>query len=417
MSKINELAEYLAGDSGFLLNDSNNAKVVMISGEWGAGKTYFWKNRIEPMVSEKLLEGESAYVYVSLYGKESLEDIKSEVLYKAYLFQNSANDLDKLTSKAISVFGVGTRVLSSLSLAGLKFDSSGISESANSAFESRKLQSAEKYINNGGVICFDDFERKSVNIDLNDLFGFLSQLSIEMSCKIVIILNSDIFEGKERNIFKKVKEKTISKYFDYSPKIEELFEVIFHQEKYEALEVHRVTILEVIKETKELNARVYMQVLDNCLEWIGKGNSQSSLRALIISTVNFIKNHFVFEKVTICKGCGKSENEIYEVILKSKNFYEIFIFLIQKLPNLNGSPEEVIHQMRAYINKKDEKENKSTKTTKSDQYYHELNKEFDSNITVYEAIHFYAYNLKLEDGTTNEEFIKINNFLKSGILL
>ena len=411
---MSELTDYLVGENGFLFSGINNGKTIMLSGAWGAGKTHFWKNKIEPLLLDKLVKNKSACVYISLYGKDNLETIKNEILYKAYLFQNNNNEVDKITSKAISVFGFGTRILSSLSLGGMKVDSSELSNSVKNIFENKRIQKAEKYINNGGVICFDDFERKSVNIDLNDLFGFISQLSIEMNCKSIIILNSDIFEGKENNAFKQVKEKTISKFLTYSPTIDELFEVIFNNERYNILKSHKTTILEIIKESKELNARIYIQVLDNCLEWIDKGNSKSSLRALILSSINFIKNHFVFSKISLCEGSG---TEIYEIFLKSKNYYEIFNFLIRRFPNLRGGSEDVIHQMRASINKREEKENNSTKTTKSDQYYHELNNEFDNNISTYEAIYFYGYYLEIEEGLTDKEFIKINEFVKSGILL
>lgn len=417
MSKVTELMEYLVGKNGFLLNDAHNGKTIMLSGVWGAGKTHFWKNIIEPKISEKLLEKESACVYVSLYGKDNLETLKNEILFKAYEFQNTDNDIDKVTTKAISAFGFGASIVSSLPIGVVSADSSGISNSIKDIFEGKKLKKAQNYINNGGVICLDDFERKSVNIDLNDLFGFIAQLSIEMNCKVIIILNSDIFEGKERNTFKKVKEKTISKFFSYSPTIEELFLVIFNDKKYSSLKANKTTILEIIKETKELNARIYIQVLDNCLEWLACGNSVTTLRALILSTINFIKNHFVFNTVVLCEGKG---TKTYEICLKSKNYYEIFMFLVQRMPDLSGGIDDVIHQMRASINKRKETEQSSSSKiteTKSDQSFHELNIEFNNNISTYEAIYFYGYYLNIEDGVTDEEFKRINQFVESGILL
>ena len=49
------LKEYLINeDDGFLLNPDNNSKTIMLSGAWGAGKTHFWQNEIEPILSEKL---------------------------------------------------------------------------------------------------------------------------------------------------------------------------------------------------------------------------------------------------------------------------------------------------------------------------------------------------------------------------
>ena len=46
--------------------------VAMLSGEWGIGKTYFWKE-----FSDKYLKDKDV-VYISLFGKNSLADIETE---------------------------------------------------------------------------------------------------------------------------------------------------------------------------------------------------------------------------------------------------------------------------------------------------------------------------------------------------
>ena len=416
MSKVNELAEYLVGENSFLLSDSNNGKTIMLSGGWGAGKTHFWKNNIEVVLRKKLLDEKSACVYVSLYGKDTIEAIKNEILYKAYLFQNANNDLDKVTSKAVSAFGVGARVLSSLTFGGMNIVSSELSSSIENIFEQKKIEEAEKYINNGGVICLDDFERKSVKIDLNDLFGFISQLSIEMNCKIIIILNSDAFEGDEKNTFKKVKEKTINKYFSYSPTIDELFEVVFSNGKYNNLNDHRSTILEVIRESKELNARIYIQVLDNCLEWIEKKNSLNCLRSLVLSSINFIKNNFIFDIIRDENG-----REVYKICTMFSDYVEIDHYLKFMMEEKNKTADGAIQNMRSHINKKKEETsargNNNTRETKPDKYYDDMNKKFNNNIDIFKAIYFYGYGLKLNKNIGNCDFSKVNSFVSSGILL
>ncbi len=87
-------------------------------------------------------------------------------------------------------------------------------------------EEAKSYLVDGGIICFDDFERKSKKIDLNDLFGFITQLSIDMNCKVVIILNSDVFSGEEAKVFSNVKEKTVNKFLKFNPSKEEFFKII-----------------------------------------------------------------------------------------------------------------------------------------------------------------------------------------------
>jgi len=47
MSILKVLKEYLVGEDGYLLNDDNNGKTVMLSGAWGSGKTHFWLEDIK----------------------------------------------------------------------------------------------------------------------------------------------------------------------------------------------------------------------------------------------------------------------------------------------------------------------------------------------------------------------------------
>ncbi len=300
MSNITELKEYLIGTKNpYLLDESNNGKTIMFSGLWGAGKTHFWINEIQPKLLSSIKN--KACVYVSLYGKNDIETIKNEILLKAYAGLSKKDN--KIQKRAIAAFGIGSKILSSASYMGAKIDSKNISDAITNFFEDKEMNKAIEYISDGGVICLDDFERKSNKIDLNDLFGFISQLSIEMNCKVVVILNSDVFTGEEANVFKTVKEKTISKYFNFSPSIEELFKSIFSSdEKYKIINQHKKIIFNSIMETNELNARIYIQVLDNCLEWIKKGYDENALRALTLCTINFTKNHFAFETITLQGG-------------------------------------------------------------------------------------------------------------------
>lgn len=45
MTNQKKLKEYLIGVNGYLKSDNPNGKVIMLSGKWGSGKTYFWHTR------------------------------------------------------------------------------------------------------------------------------------------------------------------------------------------------------------------------------------------------------------------------------------------------------------------------------------------------------------------------------------
>jgi len=321
MTNTEKLKKYLIDrDNAFLINDDNNKKTIMLSGAWGAGKTHFWQEEIEPILKDKL-PNDKACVYVSLYGKDNLDSLKQEVLIKAF----SDN---QLLSDEVSTFGVDA--LSSIKDSDFFFGK--VVKAGYDLIDSKKKEKGENRLKDGGVICFDDFERKSKEIELNDLFGFISQLSIEMNCKVVIILNSDVFNGKEAEVFKRVKEKTVNKFFYFKPTIKELFLSISKDEKYDKLNSYKPKILETIKETEELNARIYIQILDNCLEWVEaqKEVNDKVIRVLVLATINFVLNHIILDYALIEKKKVKIPNtvggtEIIFFLQYNINYYSTFI--------------------------------------------------------------------------------------------
>lgn len=403
MSNKEELKEYLIGDDGFLLDETHNGKTIMLSGAWGAGKTHFWQNEIEPKLSKELKKDDKSCTYISLYGKDSLNALKQEVFIKA---SSESSPL----SKEVATFGF--EALSSIEDSDLSIGK--VISAAKGLNSYRKTTKGIKRLKDGGVICFDDFERKSKEIDLNDLFGFIAQLAIEYQCKVVIILNSDVFEGEEVSKFVEVKEKTVNKFFYFEPSIEELFYLIANDEKYSLLEAYKIDILNTIKETEELNARIYIQVLDDCLEWINKNYAHQILDVLTLATIFFIKNHEVLD-FNIVQG-SKKQHKIITYYL-DEGYCDIANFLQNTAPQIFSSSEscacqESIQMMNNHLNKSQ----KDAKEVKSDDYYRRQNKVFEENKSFFRDYFFYIYVLKIDERTSQEEFEIINNFVKSGIL-
>jgi len=335
-----KLKDYL---NNFLLNDRNNGKIVMLSGAWGAGKTHFWKEEIakeqekiekdnkeidkyskeeyKTGLHSKLKDKNKACVYISLYGKTSIESIELDIFMKAY--KHIVGDAD-IVSKTCSVFTNLGKNLGNIAYKG-----------AGNAFtwldnliDKDKFNKAGEYLENGGIICFDDFERKSKNIDLNDLFGFISQLALEYKCKIVIILNSDVFQEEEAKVFSNVKEKTINKFLTFNPSKEELFEIIFSL--YQIDEKYKEVLLKSILEMDILNARVYKNVFENFEELIEEypDLTDSEIRFFVLSLINFNLTHRVFKFYDYPKG--------FETLELPKNFifYKITPILFDSLKQI-----------------------------------------------------------------------------------
>src|SRR2546423_192899 len=60
------------------ISDTHN-ELLVIKGKWGVGKTFFWHKLIEECRGERLV-GTTYYSYVSLFGVNSLEELKNAIL-------------------------------------------------------------------------------------------------------------------------------------------------------------------------------------------------------------------------------------------------------------------------------------------------------------------------------------------------
>ncbi len=154
--------------------------VAMISGEWGIGKTYFWKDFAE---KEKL----DRVAYISLFGHNSLEDIKLAIMTEVGMIQHDKFKGFIERTKDLQVMGVGVGVGGFFSM-----------------FTKEDLSKI--------VICFDDFERLSNKLDIKD----------EKECKVIMILNEDELDhdhengNKRSEIFTRKKEKIVDYSFYYN---------------------------------------------------------------------------------------------------------------------------------------------------------------------------------------------------------
>ena len=402
MTNQERIKKYLVDEDGYLKSDISNGKVIMLSGVWGSGKTHFWQNEIATNeLKEELKNKREVYSYISLYGKTSIEEIENDIFSQAY---SSAIGGENFITKGFSTFTKRMK----------RFGSSKIAKGLKQEQEDNIERTALERLNNGGIICFDDFERKSKEIDLNDLFGFITQLTINFQCKVVIILNDDVFEGKEKDIFSNVKEKTVSKFLNYNPKIKELFNLIFKDDKYKSLEEYKDLILVTINETRELNARVYIQVLDNLVEYIdGKQNvSNKYIIFLILTNINFILNHNIFEVYLEDKIITKYDPlESLPIIEKIDEYLQI---RIKTVSEINQFLEKNIKQeFYNYIEYKIpflENENQKIKNF------------MDENTSLFRSKRFLNNHIQLIKFESNnkaemEFFNKISNFIETGILI
>jgi hypothetical protein len=413
MSNQKRLEEYLVGNKeqkeiGYLKSDISNGKVIMLSGKWGSGKTHFWKNKIQTVLNDE--NKRIPNHYISLYGKTSIQEIKNEMFLKIFESVDSYEVIEKSKNFAKNTVNLASSFFGAISILGVNLDISKVSdkqfENLEKMLDDKKLKKTEEYLNSGAIICFDDFERKSKEIDLNDLFGFITQLTLNFDCKVVIILNDDVFEGEEKKIFSNVKEKSVSKFLKYAPKIKELFETIFSDDRYRTLDNHKEIILKTIEETEELNARIYIQVLDNLVEWIDRNQeiNDDVLKCLILVNVNFILFHTILYRY-FYQNTGKHGLNIEKFRIKNYDFDKNSVFF-------------QLHKIKSFLEFKEKLVQESSRNNKD--YSDEKNriemKFIEDNILLFKSVYF-TNKLDILKNVDDKTFQKINNFIETGILI
>ena len=160
---------------------------IALTGEWGIGKTQFWKSFYEEN-HENL--GVNKYSYVSLFGIDSIEALKFEIALSTHETTQKKDYLSGLK-------GIFKKSLEAIDLP--KLEGTGVTLSLSKGM----ISSAMSSLIGDTLICIDDIERLSENLDIKDVMGLVNHLSLEKNCKVLVILH----DVKANEQFQEYKEK------------------------------------------------------------------------------------------------------------------------------------------------------------------------------------------------------------------
>lgn len=227
MEKIDEVKQKIIE----LLHGDNPA-VIALKGEWGSGKTHFWRE------IEKEIKSDKKCAYISLFGLESTKDIRINIAFQVKPEQ-------KILKKFKPI---------------VNFISTALSKSTSISIPMEQvflLLSSEDF--KEVIICFDDIERKSKNLNMNDFLGLISELKEQKECKVVVILNEDELDEKVKGTFSQKKEKIFDRQFLFQPPVEWAFE------KARYKHTNKNTSFQYFKELNMQNIRI-MKLVANVLD-------------------------------------------------------------------------------------------------------------------------------------------------------
>jgi hypothetical protein len=179
----------------------------MGNGEWGSGKTYFLKKNIKC----KLEELNYKVLYVSLNGVSSIQEIYSQLASEKSRTLKFFKD-----NKAARI---GLKIANSVGdvfLRAIRYDVSDDNKSIGdvdpNSGDIPKL-SIKDFLNfENCVICFDDLERVSSKLKIEDVLGFINTNFVEHErLKVIILCDEKNIEKAQWDNYKRKKEKVIGR--------------------------------------------------------------------------------------------------------------------------------------------------------------------------------------------------------------
>jgi hypothetical protein len=201
----------------FLSNKS--AEVLSIKGNWGVGKTYFWKKIVQQTTQTLCCE---KYCYVSLFGIASLAELKATIfenliektqIDKDFSTDNLKQNIDKLAKQW------GWR---------------GITKSRTFFSFVRAPINVEPWLFSlafglvkNTLICLDDLERKGNTLSTKDVLGLISYLKEERNCKVVLIFSDANFSEDNQQDYAQFREKSVDVEVRFSPTPAESAALVF----------------------------------------------------------------------------------------------------------------------------------------------------------------------------------------------
>ena len=210
----------LNGIRNYLSMESTGA--LMVSGEWGCGKTY----HIEKVIIPTLRQERWNPVKVSLFGIESVSEIPLRIADNYKQVESDKGERTEKKKNKSRLCGWGKKMVRKVVAKVSQFASS--------------ISWLERYVdvktlvgNNSGllykliptentVIILDDIERVIDTIDVHTLLGVINNLVEQRGYKVIVIANNSYMQqkGEAKLVFK---EKVIEKTLVYEPDVVSIF--------------------------------------------------------------------------------------------------------------------------------------------------------------------------------------------------
>jgi hypothetical protein len=150
---------------------------ICITGEWGSGKSFFWKNHLKV----KLEKGRVPSLYVSLYGVEKATEIDS-------LIYNAISSVGEDEGGVLASLAGNVDAFAEMKLGGLGL----VVQFGLDKWKDLKLKESQTIL-----LCFDDFERAK---NLAACLAYINRISEISGTKVVVLANKDEIDWQNQDL-------------------------------------------------------------------------------------------------------------------------------------------------------------------------------------------------------------------------
>lgn len=249
---------------------------ISFQGSWGIGKTFFWNHYITNKY------GPTKFVNISLFGVNTLKEIKNKIVLKIYDTNKISNFLENnpIVGKVIeSKLGINASLI------------------ANN-FKKDDFQNV--------VICFDDFERISSNLSLSEILGFISELKEQHKCKVVLINNNNMLKiqdelNHKKHLRKNNDGKVVERFFTTQTNNHEIFDkymekIIDVTLKYEP---HLKDSIQFLKEKNHHKSYIDWRLLEKLFSTLTDENKRLNIRLMkqVIIKLELLEEILILEDI------------------------------------------------------------------------------------------------------------------------
>ncbi len=346
---------------------------IMLNGEWGSGKTYFWNHKIRNKIDGMQFNGRTyTTIYMSLYGISNLEDISKKI------FIETTQLMDKNLKKYMNANNqsrIPEYAKTGLDMANFF----GVTQNGDKVDYSNFFSTDDK------VLCFDDLER--ANVDVIDILGYINNFVEHDHIKTIIICNEKELSTKlkstnlemktfiatylldkegdlaktekpmvekirdkieyvfdKANDYERIKEKLIGETFEYAPEFNYIINGLLmryenNPDLLKFLRENTNLIISTFNKSGTRNLRILKHALNDfkkIYEMVNKNYPKTNYRVMQTMLIFTIAVSFEIKagKVTKDKFVNIVDNEEYKAILvSSRVFMDNRQFYIKEFDN------------------------------------------------------------------------------------